>query len=211
MCLSSSAWRIWWAATAWCNCSRRRVFESNSCDRLKHLEDRDRIQGGFGDKGADLDVLGQLRAVRAALGAMVVVTPGAESVHGRHGVPDQIAVTQTAALLDVDGHAQFPARLLPDRGETVRVRIPRPGTAFRQNLHLHAAGVAIRPAAHDTHSAQFQQRRFGPFINFRSESAKLAFGERFVRDAVQHGSAGYPDRKSTRLNSSHIPLSRMPS
>src|SRR6185503_10137836 len=84
---------------------------------LQQPEDRDRIQRGFGDKRAELDVLRQLRAVRAPLRAMVVVAPGPEAVESRHGVPNQIAVAQTASFLDVHGNTEPPARLLPRRGE----------------------------------------------------------------------------------------------
>src|SRR2546423_15035574 len=109
---------------------------------------------------------------------MVVVPPWAEAVEGRHGVPDPIAVAQTAAFLDVDGDAEFRAGLLPDRGEAVGVRIARPRRALVENLHLHLAGVAVNRALHRAPPPQREQRGFGLRAGFRCESAELAFRHR---------------------------------
>ena len=84
------------------------------------FQDCDGVEGGFGHEARDLHEFRQLRTVSATLGTVIVVAPGTETVERRHSVPYLIAVAQTAALLDIDWYAEFPAGLAPDVGETIR-------------------------------------------------------------------------------------------
>ena len=70
---------------------------------LNQLENRDSIQRGLWDEGTDSHVLRQLRAVRAALGTVVVVAPGPESVQCWHSVPEQVAIAQAEADVKPSG------------------------------------------------------------------------------------------------------------
>ena len=72
---------------------------------------------------------------------------------------------------------------------------------------------AVRRAEQDLIAAQTTKAYLSPVGNpgFNTQVAALTFGGDLaglhrIRDAL-----AVPDRKSTRLNSSHIPLSRMPS
>src|SRR6266404_2087417 len=65
---------------------------------LRHFENGDCVQQRLGNKRPHLHKLRQLGAVGAALGAVIVVAPGAKSVERRDGVPNQVAVAQAATL-----------------------------------------------------------------------------------------------------------------
>src|SRR6185369_1357864 len=121
---------------------------------------------------------------------MVVVAPRPEPIQRRHRVPEEVAVAQSAAFLDVDGHAELPARLGPNRGETIRLLIARPRRTLSQNLHLYGAGVTVCRAAYLSRSAERLQRIPGLDVNCRGKRAKLAFRERFVRNPIQYCAAG---------------------
>ena len=54
---------------------------------------------------------------------------------------------------------------------------------------------------------EVQEEQVSPEVAAFREELRSKPGEWFV----VHSYAGFEDRKSTRLNSSHIPLSRMPS
>lgn len=133
---------------------------------------------------------------------MVVVAPGAESVERRHGVPDEIAVAEAAALLAVDRQAEFVGGLFPELVEPVGARIAGPGTALGEHFDLHLAGVAIRGTAHVAPPCQGEQAGFGVREGFARESAKLAFHHRLMRDAIQDGAPANSsdiDREAARI------------
>ena len=69
---------------------------------------------------------------------------------------------------------------------------------FSATLMLCVAGVAL---AHDPDEQEIEV----PEVSVRAERPMAASSQQFIPDKE------IVDRKSTRLNSSHIPLSRMPS
>ena len=81
------------------------------------------------------------------------------------------------------------AGLPPDRGEAIRVRVARPGSAFGKNLDTNVARVTVNRTAHRARTSEGMQCRLCLGTGFRSERAKLAFGDRLVGDTVQNGPA----------------------
>src|SRR5262245_22237271 len=104
---------------------------------------------------------------------MVVVAPGPEAVEGRDRVPDQLAIAQPAALLNVRRHPEpFPG-LAPDGRQTIAGGIARPRTAFAEDFHLHVASVTIGNTPDLARTGKRQQRGLGLRVNLRRERAKL--------------------------------------
>src|ERR1051326_1399658 len=94
--------------------------------------------------------------------------------------------------------------LQPKHGELLRLahmKKRRPARLFR-----------IAVADRDQNRAMLQPRILPGFeLPRRHPLLQDDTLEHFAEDVLQVGVAGDLDRKSTRLNSSHIPLSRMPS
>ena len=87
---------------------------------------------------------------------------------------------------------------------------PTPGSVH-QDTYLTDISVAYVQS-----STKFVADRVFPRISVQKQSDKIATYSQadFLRDEMEKrapGDKAVQDRKSTRLNSSHIPLSRMPS
>src|SRR5262249_33058821 len=107
-----------------------------------------------------------------------------------HSIPDQIAIAQPAPFLKINRVAQLGTSVLPEFVDAIRFLIARPRFTLGQNLRLDHARVSIHEAAYFTRAIECEESRFGVLVNFRSKRAKFAFSDGFVRDTVEHGTAG---------------------
>src|ERR1035441_3106445 len=155
------------------------------------LLDAGNVHHRFGHKAARFDELRQLGAVRAALGAMVVVAEGAEAVERGHDIPDEIAVAQAAALLAVDRQTEFLGGFLPKLEESVGARVARPGAALSEHLDLDLAGVAVHRTAHFALASQREQAGLCVRERLGREGAEFALRHGLMGDAVQDRATAY--------------------
>src|SRR6266446_5232411 len=103
---------------------------------------------------------------------MVVFPPGAQAVQRRNSIPEQVRITQSAALFLADCHAEFKSSLLPELEQSSGLRPAPPGSGFVEDLDFNITGVTVHRAAHFAGAGQGEQGGFSFFEDFGIESAK---------------------------------------
>lgn len=121
---------------------------------------------------------------------MIIVAPWPETVERRHGVPNQISITQATALLDVYRETEFLSSGAPEFGEFICAGIARPRAAFAKDFDFQLAGKSIGDTADFTWAREREQTSLRLCIDLRRERAELAFSDGFMRNAIEHGAAG---------------------
>ena len=109
------------------------------------------------------------------------------------------------ALIDVAGEEPFALMHCPTCGGAMRVR--RHFNHFEIQEQLGSGGMGTVYRALD----QNLGRQVALKLLQKEQSTNPEFIAQFAKEAAVTASINHPDRKSTRLNSSHLRLSRMPS